>query len=73
MISVSSEQVGDLSYSIYNIRGQKLYSARISGQHKEQSFELPNDIFERIPNGIYLISLEEGDNRIATTKLVVAH
>ena len=73
MISVSSEQVGDMSYIIYNIRGQKLYSARINGQHKEQSFELPGEVFERMSNGIYLISLENGDNRIATTKLVVAH
>ena len=72
-ISVKSDLVGDLRYSIFNIRGQRVYSGKINGHHKEQIFDLPGEVFERIPNGIYLISLENGDNRIATTKLVVAH
>jgi hypothetical protein len=60
-----------LGYSIYNIRGQKIYSNKISGQTREQSFELPGAALERMPNGVYLIALEQGNSKIATAKLVV--
>jgi len=71
MISVKSDLVGDLGYSIFNIRGQRIYSGKINGHHKDQSFELPNEVLDIIPNGIYLISLDLGNSKIATTKLVV--
>jgi hypothetical protein len=70
-ISVNSDQVGDLGYSIFNIRGQRIYSGKINRINKEQSFELPNEALERMSNGVYLISLEQGNSKIATTKLVV--
>ena len=71
MISVKSDLVGDLGYSIFNIRGQRIYSGKINGHHKDQSFELPNKALDRMPSGIYLISLDQGKSKIATTKLVV--
>ena len=71
MVSVKSDLVGDLGYSIINIKGQKVYSGKIDGHHREQSFELPNEALDRMPNGIYLISLEQGKRRIAAAKLVV--
>jgi len=71
MISVKSDLVGDLGYSIFNIRGQRIYSGKINGHHKDQSFELPNEALDRMPSGVYLISLDKGNSKIATTKLVV--
>ena len=71
MISVKSDQLGDLGYSVFNIRGQRVYSGKINGHHKEQSFELPNQALDRMSSGVYLISLDQGNSKIATTKLVV--
>ena len=71
MISVKSDLVGDLGYSIFNIRGQRIYSSKINGLNKELSFELPNEALERMTSGVYLISLDQRNRRIATTKLVV--
>lgn len=71
MVSVKSDLVGDLGYSIINIKGQKVYSGKIDGHHREQSFELPNEALDRMPNGIYLISLEQGKRRIAAARLTV--
>lgn len=71
MISVKSDLVGDLGYSIFNIRGQRIYSSKVNGHLKEQSFELPNEALERMTSGVYLISLEQGNRSIATSKLVV--
>lgn len=71
MISVKSGFIGDLGYSIFNIKGQRIYSGKINGHHKEQSFDLPNEALERMSNGVYLISLDQGNRRIATAKLVV--
>lgn len=71
MISVKSEQAGDLGYSIYNIRGQRVYSGKINGHYKEHSFELPNTVLELMTSGVYLVCLEKGHQQIATTKLVV--
>ncbi len=71
MISAKSDLVGDLGYSIFNIRGQRIYSSKINGLNKELSFELPNEALERMTSGVYLISLDKGNSKIATTKLVV--
>ncbi|MDD3463929.1 MAG: T9SS type A sorting domain-containing protein [Candidatus Cloacimonetes bacterium] len=71
MVSVKSDLVGDLGYSIINVKGQKVYSGKIDGRHREQSFELPNEALDRMPNGIYLISLEQGKRRIAAARLVM--
>jgi len=71
MISFKSDQLGDLGYSIFNIKGQKIYSGKIIGLKKELSFDLPNEALERMSNGVYLISLDQGNSKIATTKLVV--
>lgn len=71
MISVKSYLVGDLGYSIFNIKGQRLYSSKINGLNKELSFELPNEALDRMSNGVYLISLDKGNSKIATTKLVI--
>ena len=71
MISVKSDQVGNLGYSIFNIRGQMVYSGKIDSFDKEQSFELPNEALDRMTSGVYLISLDQGKSKIATTKLVV--
>lgn len=72
IVSVKSEQAGDLGYSIYNIRGQIVFSGKLNGNNKEQIFELPNEAWERMPSGVYLISLERGNSTIATARLVVA-
>jgi hypothetical protein len=61
-----------LGYSIYNIRGQVVFSGKLSGQTREQIFELPGEALERMPSGVYLISLEKGNSTIATARLVVA-
>jgi hypothetical protein len=71
MISVKSDLVGELGYSIFNIRGQRIYSGKINGHSREQSFELPHEALDLMSNGVYLISLEQRNRRIATTKLVV--
>ena len=71
MVSVKSDLVGDLGYSIINVKGQKVYSGKIDGHHREQSFELPNEALDRMPNGIYLISLEQGKRRIAAARLAM--
>jgi hypothetical protein len=71
MISVKSDLVGDLGYSIFNIRGQRIYSSKITGHSREQSFELPSEALERMTSGVYLLSLDKGNSKIATTKLVV--
>lgn len=52
MVSFKSDQLGDLGYSIFNIKGQRIYSGNIDRHHKEQSFELPNEALERIINGV---------------------
>lgn len=71
MISVKSDLPGDLSYSIFNLKGQKIYSDKVDGHLKEQSFQLPNDVLERMRNGVYLICLKRRDEQIASTKLVL--
>jgi hypothetical protein len=71
MILVKSDQLGNLGYSIFNIRGQRVYSGKIDSFDKEQSFELPNEALDRMTSGVYLISLDQGKSKIATTKLVV--
>ncbi len=73
MISVKSELVGDLGYSIFNIKGQRVYSGKINGHHKEHSFDLPNEALVRMPSGVYLISLDQGIRKIATSKLVMVN
>ncbi|MDD3633209.1 MAG: T9SS type A sorting domain-containing protein [Candidatus Cloacimonetes bacterium] len=70
-ISVKSDRIGNLGYSIFNIRGQRVYSGKIDDFNKEQSFELPNEALDRMTSGVYLISLDQGKSKIATTKLVV--
>ena len=70
-ISVKNELGEDLSYTIYNIRGQKLYSAKIPYFIKEQIFELPGEAWKLMPNGVYLLTLEKGNRKIASTRLVV--
>ena len=60
-----------MGYSIFNIKGQRIYSGNIDRYHKEQSFELPEDVLKQMANGIYLLCLEQGQSKIATTKLVV--
>ncbi len=71
MVSFKSDLVGDMGYSIFNIKGQRIYSGNIDRYHKEQSFELPEDVLKQMANGIYLLCLEQGQSKIATTKLVV--
>ncbi len=71
MISVKSDLVGDLGYSIFNIRGQRIYSGKINGLNKELSFELPSEALERMTSGVYLLSLDNGNKKVATTKLVL--
>lgn len=70
-ISITSRYSEDLGYSIYNIKGQRVYSSKINGLNKELSFELPNEALERMTSGVYLISLDKGNSKIATAKLVV--
>ena len=70
-VSIKSESPGKLSYAIYNVRGQKVYSAEILGFEKEQSFELPLEAWKRLSNGVYLLSLERDKHRIATSRMVV--
>ncbi len=70
-ISIKSESPGKLSYSIYNVRGQKVYSAEILGFEKEQSFELPDEAWKRLSNGVFLLTLERDKHRIATSRMVV--
>ncbi len=70
-VSIKSESPGKLSYTIYNVRGQKLYSAEIYSHEKEQSFELPLEAWKQLSNGVYLLSLERENQRIATTRMVV--
>ena len=72
IVSVKSKQMGDLGYSVYSIRGQMVYSGKFTGQTREQIFELPGEALERMPSGVYLISLERGNSTIATARLVVA-
>ena len=72
MVSFKSDQLGDLGYSIFNIKGQRVYYAKIHGHSREQSFDLPDEALERMTNGVYLICLKRGDKQIASTKLVVA-
>ena len=70
-VSIKSESPGKLSYTIYNVRGQKLYSAEIYSHDKEQSFELPLEAWKQLSNGVYLLSLERDKHRIATSRMVV--
>lgn len=70
-ISMKSDCPGELSYGIYNVRGQKIYSARISSLEKEQSFELPSEAWKLLPNGVYFLSLKKEGQKIASSKLVV--
>ncbi len=62
-----------MGYSIYNIRGQVVFSGKLSGQTREQIFELPAEALERMPSGVYLISLERGNNTIATAMHPAVH
>jgi len=48
-----------------------VFAVKINGLYKEQSFELPNEALDCMPSGVYLISLDQGKSKIATTKLVV--
>ncbi len=70
-ISLKSDSAGELSWCIYNIRGQKVYSASICNPNREQSFELPGDAWMQLSNGVYLLSLESGNRKIASSRLVV--
>jgi len=70
-VSIKSESPGKLSYTIYNVRGQKLYSAEIYSYDKEQGFELPFEAWKQLSNGVYLLSLERENQRIATSRMVV--
>ena len=70
-VSIKSEVAGELSYSIYNIRGQKVYSTKLGNSGKEHSFELPGKAWKLLSNGVYLLSLERGSQRIASSRLVV--
>ncbi|NLH93563.1 MAG: hypothetical protein GX466_05010, partial [Candidatus Cloacimonetes bacterium] len=55
-----------------NIKGQELYSGRASRHHKGQGFELPKEALDPLSAGIYLISLNPGNGKTATARLVVA-
>ncbi|HOU73091.1 MAG TPA: T9SS type A sorting domain-containing protein, partial [Candidatus Syntrophosphaera sp.] len=57
---------------LFNIKGQELYSGRASRHHKGQGFELPKEALDPLPAGIYLISLNPGNGKTATARLVVA-
>jgi hypothetical protein len=70
-LSIKSELPGDLSYSIYNIKGQKLYTGEVSGHQREQSIDLDASIIESMPNGIYLVNLKQKDRTIASCKVVI--
>ncbi|NLN85053.1 MAG: T9SS type A sorting domain-containing protein [Candidatus Cloacimonetes bacterium] len=70
-ISIKSESPGKLSYSIYNIRGQKLYSSQIYSDGKKHCFELPAEAWKLLSNGVYLVSLEKERQIIVASKLVV--
>lgn len=70
-VSIKSEMAGKLSYTIYNVRGQKLYSAEIYSHDKEQSFELPFEAWKQLSNGVFLLTLEREKQRIASSRMVV--
>ncbi len=70
-ISIKSETAGKLSYTIYNVRGQKLYSAEIYSHEKEQNFELPGEAWQQLSSGVFLLTLERGKQRIASSRMVV--
>jgi hypothetical protein len=70
-LSIKSELPGDLSYSIYNIKGQKFYTGEVSGHQREQSIDLDASIIESMPNGIYLVNLKQKDRTIASCKVVI--
>jgi len=70
-ISIKSPSSGELSYSIYNIRGQRLYCATVSASNKEQLVELPNEAWNLLSNGVYLVNLEQGKRKIASSRMVV--
>jgi hypothetical protein len=56
---------------LFNIKGQELYSGRASRHHKGLSFDLPKEALDPLPAGIYLISLNPGNGKTATARLVV--
>ena len=70
-LSIKSELPGDLSYSIYNIKGQKFYTGEVSGHQREQSIDLDASIIESMPNGIYLVNLKQNNKTIASCKVVI--
>ncbi len=70
-LAIKSELPGDLSYSIYNIKGQKLHTAAITGHQREQSIDLDAKIIGNLPNGIYLVNLKQNNRTIASCKAVI--
>lgn len=70
-LSIKSDLPGDLSYSIYNIKGQKFYTGEVSGHQREQSIDLDASIIESMPNGIYLVNLKQNNKTIASCKVVI--
>lgn len=70
-LTIKSNLPGDLSYSIYNIKGQKLHTAAVSGHQREQSIDLDAKIVGNLPNGIYLVNLKQNNRTIASCKAVI--
>jgi hypothetical protein len=70
-LAIKSELPGDLSYSIYNIKGQKLYTGDVGGHQREQRIDLDAKIVGNLPNGIYLVNLKQNNRTIASCKAVI--
>ncbi len=70
-LSIKSDLPGNLSYSIYNIKGQMLHTAAVSGHQREQSIDLDAKIVGSLPNGIYLVNLKQNNKTIASCKVVI--
>ena len=61
------QQKQNVEFVLYNFLGQIIYDKNIS----EQSGVLNQEInISSLPNGIYLLKVNEGDNKYLTQKIV---
>jgi len=63
---ITNKQI-DLIIRVSNLQGKMFYSTTLSVDGMNSSYKIP---FEKIPAGLYLLTVSEGQNQINTLKIV---
>jgi len=54
------------SITLYNLKGQRVFQTQDSNRRETSSISLP-----KLPRGVYVLSISEGNRRLGSKRLVV--